>query len=188
MQEHELFYIFVDRLEKLNIRYMITGSVASMLYGEPRMTHDIDLIIELEAGDLEAFTHAFPSDAFYCPVKDVIRTEINRETRGHFNLIHHDSGFKADIYPVGRDEIHQWAIQNRRRVESGTSKVWLAPPEYVIVRKLQYYAEGGGEKHLRDIRCMLEVSRDSIDHKQLTAMVHRYHLQDAWGRCGDVMP
>ena len=48
MQEHNLFLIFLSRFRQSNIKYIVTGSVASIIYGEPRLTHDIDLVIELK--------------------------------------------------------------------------------------------------------------------------------------------
>ena len=99
MQEHDLFRIFIDRLNRLNVRYIITGAVASTIYGEPRLTHDLDLVIELSTSEIIKFIDAFPPDEFYCPPKEVIMLEIGRRHRGHFNLIHQDTGFKADIFP-----------------------------------------------------------------------------------------
>ena len=58
MPDHSIFFIFTSRLNKLNIRYMITGSVAGIVYGEPRMTHDIDLVLEMAYADAEGFTEA----------------------------------------------------------------------------------------------------------------------------------
>ncbi len=56
----------------------------------------------------------------------------------------------------------------------------LAPPEYVIVRKLEYYREGGSEKHLRDIRSMLAVSGEQIDRASLREWIERRGLQTEW--------
>jgi hypothetical protein len=77
---------------------MITGAVASIIYGEPRLTNDIDLVINMKPDDVETFADAFPIEDFYCPPPEVIKLEIGRSQRGHFNLIHHETGFKADIY------------------------------------------------------------------------------------------
>jgi len=85
----------------------------------------------------------------------VIRLEIDRSQRGHFNLIHHETGFRADIYASGRDELHHWELQNRKAVGVEGEKFWLAPVEYVILRKLEHYREGESEKHLRDISSIL---------------------------------
>ena len=58
----------------------------------------------------------------------------------------------------------------------------LAPPEYVIVRKLEYYREGGSEKHLRDIRSMLAVSGEQLDWSELNEWIRRQGVQDQWGK------
>ena len=76
---------------------MVTGAVAATIYGEPRLTHDIDLVIDLRLQDIEGFVDAFPFEEFYCPPPEVIRLEASRSQRGHFNLIHHDTGLKADF-------------------------------------------------------------------------------------------
>lgn len=180
MPEHNLFRIFVSRLNKLSIPYMITGAVASIIYGEPRLTNDIDLVINLKSDDVETFADAFPIEDFYCPPPEVIRLEIGRSQRGHFNLIHHETGFKADIYGSGRDELHHWGLKNRKAVDVEGEKFWLAPIEYVILRKLEYYREGESEKHLRDISSILAFSSDEIDFKMLEAQINKRTLEKEW--------
>jgi len=122
----------------------------------------------------------FPAEDFYHPPEVVIRTEIGREARGHFNLIHHATGFKADIYPIGRDALHRWAMAKRRIVELGSHHISLAPAEYVIIRKLQYYQEGRSVKHLRDIRGILATSGSDIDMTELDARIVQLGLSETW--------
>lgn len=155
--------IFAERLERSGVTYMVTGSVASTVYGEPRLTHDIDLVVELRRSDVEPFLAAFEEEGFYRPPREAVTLEVGRPVRGRFNLIHHDTGYKADVYVAGRDPLHRWALGRRVRVTLGGTGLWLAPPEYVILRKLEYFREGGSEKHLRDIAAMLEVSSGRID-------------------------
>ena len=173
---------FVSRLEKLEISYVVTGAVASIIYGEPRLTNDVDLIMMMKTEDIERFVQAFPSNEFYCPPAEVLKIEIRRPQRGHFNLIHHDTGTKADIYLAGEDELHRWALSKRRDMVVEGERVRVAPPEYVIVRKLEYYREGGSEKHLRDIAGMVELSSDEIDFKVLEEFVQRYRLEKEWAK------
>ena len=173
---------FVSRLEKLEIPYVVTGAVASIIYGEPRLTNDVDLIVMMKTEDIEKFVQAFPSTEFYCAPVEVLKIEIRRPRRGHFNLIHHDTGTKADIYLAGEDELHQWALSKRRDMVVEGERVRVAPPDYVIVRKLEYYREGGSEKHLRDIAGMLELSSQEIDFKQLDDFVQRYGLEKEWAK------
>ena len=180
MQEDSIFFIFTSRLNNLNIRYMITGSVASIVYGEPRMTHDIDLVMELEYEDTERFAEAFPIETFYCPPAEVIKVELGRSFRGHFNLIHHETGFKADIYLRGRDPLHEWALSNRKKIDIEGEYIWVAPVEYVILRKLDYYREGKSEKHIRDIQGILSVSANDIDFVELEKRVESLGLSQEW--------
>ena len=153
-----LFQVFTDRINHLGLEYMATGSVAGMIYGEPRMTHDIDLVLRLKLSEVTALEQAFPLEEFYVPSSQTIRLEARRLVRGHFNLIHHASGFKADVYLEGRDPLHLWAMEKRELFEFMESNIWVAPPEYVIIRKLEFYEEGGSEKHLRDIAGILEMT------------------------------
>jgi len=180
MLEPELFLLFVRPLNRAGIRYMVTGSVAAIFYGEPRLTHHVDLVAFLNDADIRGLADSFPSADFYVPPLEVIAAEVQREQRGHFNLIHLETGFKADVYPTGRDDLNAWAFRLRRRVPFEGETVVLAPPEYVIVRKLEYYREGGSEKHLRDIRSMLAISGEQLDKAALTEWIERRGVQSEW--------
>ena len=181
MPQTELFLIFTERLETSGIPYMVSGSVASIIYGEPRLTNDIDIILHLRSGDVNVVSEAFPLVDFYCPPKEVMVIEARRKQRGHFNLIHHDTGHKADIYLFGEDPLHTWGFAERARIEvSEKQSLWIAPPEYVILRKLQYFKEGGSEKHIGDIRGMLEVSGDIIDMSILDHWIPKLGLSSEW--------
>ena len=161
----DLFAVYTQRLNQAGLAYMITGSVAGMIYGEPRITHAIDLILRMNFEDVDKLLEAFPNEDFYAPPAESLRVEVRRRIRGHFNLIHHQTGFKADIYLEGRDPLHLWAMGQRRSFELDGHVVWFAPPEYVIIRKLEFHQEGGSEKHLTDIAAMLavtDVEKDQI--------------------------
>jgi len=158
MLEANLFRLYTEPLNRLGIVYMATGSVASMVYGEPRLTHDIDIVLRLPQNQLASFLEAFSVDEFYVPPAETIQLENRLESRGHFNLLHHQSGFKADIYLDGKDPLHIWALEKRRVFDFLGNEIWVAPPEYVIIRKLEFFEEGGTEKHLRDIGGMLQMT------------------------------
>lgn len=184
MQEPELFAPFVIALERLGLPYFITGSMAGILYGEPRMTHDVDIVVAMSLRDVARVVEAFPLEEFYCPPEDVLAIEVRREQRGHFNLIHHTSGFKADIY-LAFDELHRWALAHRRTVVLDQLQLRVAPVEYVIVRKLEYFREGRSEKHMRDIRGMLDVSGSEIDLPFLEQWITRLSLAAEWQQARD---
>jgi hypothetical protein len=180
MPEHNLFRIFISRINRLSIPYMITGAVAGIVYGEPRLTNDIDIVIDLKPDDIDQFADSFPIEDFYCPPTEVIKLEINRPLRGHFNLIHHKTGFRADIYAAGKDELNFWGLKNRKAVDVEGDEFWLAPVEYVILRKLEYYQEGGSDKHLRDISGILALSSDQINFKILDEKIKARRLKKEW--------
>lgn len=180
MPERSLFQIFLVALEELDIPYMVTGAVASIVYGSPRVTHDIDLVVLIDTKRVQAFADAFQPGQFYCPPVEVIRNESIRPVRGHFNIIHHETGFKADVYLMGTDPLHRWGMSNRRRIQIGGRSFWVAPPEYVILRKLEYYREGGSQKHLDDIVGMLEISSDKVDIPFIQEKIGRLGLQTQW--------
>jgi hypothetical protein len=180
MLEPNLFLIFVNRLNASGIRYMITGAVASIVYGEPRLTHDIDLVLELDDASAQKLVEVFPLEEFYCPPLEILKIEAKRPHRGHFNLIHHETGFKADIYLMGQDRFHHWGMSRRRQFKIAGEMIWFAPPEYVILRKLEFFREGGSEKHLNDIISMIEVSSQQIDFEELQSKVKSCALEKEW--------
>ena len=185
MQNLNLFSLYTEILNKNKIDYLVTGSVASIVYGEPRLTHDIDLILNLLEEQIDGFIAAFPSDQFYCPPKEVIKVELKRSIRGHINLIHHETGFKADIYFTEKDELLIWAFKHRQTIKIFDSTIFLAPPEYVIVKKLEFYKEGDAQKHLTDINGILLNSKDIIDFVFLNKIILRRGLDDQWKSVSD---
>ena len=115
----------------------------------------------------------------------MLRIELKRDVHSHFNLIHHRSGLKADCYPFTGDPLHRWAVDRVNVVEMEENrKVRLAPVEYVIIRKLEFYNSGGSDKHLRDIRHMLEAQRDAIDFAFLDKEITKRNLEDAYQKVG----
>ena len=180
MPEPELVLLFVRPLNRAGIRYITSGSVAAVIYGEPRLTHDVDFVVFLDDADIRRLAGAFPAADYYLPPLETICAEVRREQRGHFNIIHLETGFKADCYLSGREELHAWAFRLRRPIQFEGETVMLAPPEYVILRKLEYYREGGSEKHLRDIRSMLAISGGQIDRASLDQWIERRGLQNEW--------
>lgn len=180
MQELNLFALYLDVLSKYQIPYFVTGSVAAIVYGDPRLTHDIDLVINLNILNVDNFLKAFPPDEFYCPPEEVIKTEMNRSSRGHFNLIHHETGFKADLYLIGREELQLWAMKNSKEIEFAGGRIKIAPPEYVIIKKLEFFKEGKAQKHLSDIRAMLVNSSDLIDYTLLNKLINEGGLTLEW--------
>lgn len=154
--------------------------MAVIAYGEPRLTLDIDRVLAIPTPALTLLPALFPAPDFYCPPLEVLQVECARGQRGHFNLLQVASGLKADVYPAGTDPLHRWGLEHRRWITVEGIPVAFAPPEYVIVRKLEYCREGGSEKHLRDIRSMMEVSGDGLDRGWLDSVIQGRGLVEVW--------
>jgi hypothetical protein len=171
--------LFAVRLAATGAPYMITGATAAILYGQPRVTNDLDVVLALNDSTRAALLHAFPEADFYVPPESVIRAEQARSQRGHFNLIHHETGYKADIYLVGADPLHAWALPLRRRIRwSDDIEVHVAPPEYVVIRKLEFYREGRSAKHPVDIRAIVETT--GVDEAAMATWLARLNLFPLW--------
>lgn len=175
--------IFAPRLNALGVPWMAVGSIASSAYGERRTTLDLDVVAAVREHHAARFLTVFPETDFYCPPADVIQAESARPAHGHFNLIHHHSVYKADIYLTAGSDFERWAFANRRAVTVGETPAWLAPPEFVIIHKLEFFREGGSEKHIRDIRGMLVVT--DVDGALIVREVERRGLADQWRHCVD---
>src|ERR1019366_1662285 len=134
-------------LNREGLRYMVTGATAAIIYGVPRLTNDLDVVLTLAAEQAARLPVLFPAEHFHCPPVEAIQTELRRARRGHFNIIEEATGYKADFYPAGSDPFHAGALEHRRDFGEGSEPLWAAPPEYVIVRKLEYFREGHSEKH-----------------------------------------
>jgi hypothetical protein len=179
MLEPDEISLFVERLEAIGAQYMITGATAAIVYGQPRVTNDIDVVLALGEEHVSMLLMAFPASEFYLPPESVIRAERSRSLRGHFNVIHHATGYKADIYLAGDDPLHAWALPLRRAIVwTDTVTLRVAPPEYVILRKLEFFREGGSSKHVTDVRAIL--ASTAVDSAAIDVWAARLGLAQLW--------
>jgi len=180
MSIDELLARFAVPLNGLALPWMITGGAAAIVYGEPRLTNDLDVVLAMRPTDAPRVAAAFEADDTYVPPMEVLELEAARRTHGHFNVIHSLSSLRADVYIAGDDPLHAWGLERRYRMEVGGATVWIAPPEYVIVRKLEYAAQGGGDRHLRDIARMLERRLTPIDDAMIADCAASRGLLPLW--------
>jgi hypothetical protein len=159
---------------------MVTGAVAAILYGEPRLTNDIDVVAALDSSSARRLAREFPANEFYVPPPETLDDAVRQPTHGHFNVIHIASALKVDVYPAGSDPLNAWGLEHRRALQISGRKVWAAPPEYVILLKLEYWHAGESEKHLRDIRAILRILGTDVDRETITAEAIRKGLSREW--------
>lgn len=177
MDQSDLMRYLLDVLEDQKLRYGIAGSHASMAFGEPRLTNDIDVVVELNPTTLAPFIAAFPPADFYVSEQGA---EFAATRGGMFNIIHPDSGNKIDvIVPATKFEREQLSRIVRIPVFVGRDASFISP-EDVIIKKMVYFQEGGSEKHLRDIAGILRVLGDRIDQNHVLRWSEELGLMDIW--------
>ena len=178
--EPNLIDLFARPLHQAGIRYLVAGSVGSMHYSEPRLTLDIDIPLCVTPKDIPTIHKCFSEPEYYCPPADVIASEIARDCRSHFNIIHIPSGLKADLYPSNRDKTFAWAWQHHLAEESPHGQIHIAPVEYIILWKMIFYQEGKSEKHLRDIQRILGIQPRLTHPIFLDDNIKSHSLQEVW--------
>ncbi len=176
----DLISLFAPAFDASGADWMVAGGVASIVYGEPRLTQDIDIVAALRAEDAARLREQFPATDFYCPADETILKEAGRPAYGHFNVLHLESDARADVYLAGTDTLARRGLAARRIVRLVGRQVPIAPPEYVILHKLLFRKQGAGERHLRDIRGMLRVLGDSVDLEALEHEAAGFGLLDQW--------
>ena len=178
MGPHELLGTVVEVLERLRIPYLVTGSIASMAYGEPRLTNDIDIVAEIQPDHINDLLAAFPSPEYYLS-EEMIRGAIR--SSGQFNIIHPTSGLKVDLILRQNTPFDQSRFARRKRLRPAKDyEADFAAPEDVIIKKMEFYKEGGSDKHLRDITGILRISGQEIDRAYIASWAERLGVMEIW--------
>ena len=165
VKDYELkafFTYVIDVLERLGIPYMVVGGFAAIFYGEPRLTIDVDIVVDMRSEHIRPFVAAFPIPDYYVS-EEGIRDSLQR--RYPFNVIQPATGAKVDLVPLPRDPFTRLAFQHRQRLAydaAGHSATFITP-EDIIVAKLIAHRETGSDKHLRDARGVLVMQWNELD-------------------------
>ncbi len=150
--EIDVLCLVARRLDGAAIPYMVSGSLAMTFYAEPRMTRDVDLVVELHEADVDRFVALF-SDDFYCEPAG-IRRAIQRQ--GMFNIIHAARVVKVDIIVRKAEPYRREEFERRRRVTFVEGQeLSIVTPEDLVLSKLVWAREGDSSRQLDDVRQVL---------------------------------
>lgn len=168
MSQSELLKLVARRLEAAGIGYMVSGSVASSLQGEPRATHDIDIVVSVQVPAVDAAARlkaAFPEPDFYldeAAARDAILLG------GMFNLIDAREGDKVDFWLLTDDAFDQMRFERRYIDTFEDARLSVSRPEDTILMKLRWAALlGGSEKQFMDALRVYEVQHGRLDESYL---------------------
>lgn len=180
MTEPSLLELFIKPLSASGIAYFITGGVATIIYGEPRFTRDIDVVLSVRPSDAVRFLSLWPENSYYSPPLEAFEEESARHRHGHFNVIHIESGLVADCYVAGDDPLHAWAFERVLTLDVDGLSIRIAPVEYVIVRKLSYFTQSGSTRHLEDVVRICRIRGNEIDQRIMDAWIVELDVEAAW--------
>jgi hypothetical protein len=178
MEQSDLLRFVVHVFEGMGLRYFVTGSTATIFYGEPRLTNDIDVVVDLSETQVAEFCHLFPEDEFY--VSEAAALEAVR-ANAQFNVIHPASGLKVDVIVPEPSRFNQSRFARVRRIHAANDlQACFTSPEDAIIKKMDSYREGKSEKHLRDIAGVLKTSGEQIDRAYVERWAKELDLLDVW--------
>ena len=145
-----------QRLTSGGVAFMLTGSMAMNYYAQPRMTRDIDLVVELASKQIDLLISMFETE-YYVDRHAVARAIAERST---FNLIHNETIIKLDCIVLKRDQYRQQEFARRRLVALGDFETWIVSREDLILSKLYWARDSKSELQLRDVKNLLTVDCD----------------------------
>jgi len=178
LEPFELMQIMATFFETHAIPYRVVGSLASMAFGEPRFTNDIDIAAELTLHHVPDLCRAFPASDYYLS-EPAVRDAIRRKSQ--FNIIHPASGLKVDVFIPDDSEFARTESTRARRITSeGAYSAWFGSPEDIILNKLVYFREGGSEKHLRDIAGMMKLLQHKLDRDYINLWSVKLGVSSEW--------
>ena len=174
-EELEVLEIVTRRLNEAEIPYMISGSIAANYYTVPRMTRDIDVVIELEQGDIDKFVGLFEKD-FYLN-RETVMNEVS--CRGMFNLIHNRYVIKIDFIINKSSAYQQGAFSRRKQVLIEQSPMWFVSAEDLVISKLLWAKDSHSEMQLKDVANLMETV-DNLDSKYINNWVRELGLEQIY--------
>jgi hypothetical protein len=149
----------IQKLSAAGIDYMIVGSHAMFLYGEPRATQDIDIVIEATFEQVEAFASLLNEDQYVS--LDAARSAVERKSM--FNVIDTTSGWKIDLILRKSRAYDEEAFRRRRKAPLLGQDVWVLSAEDAILSKLEWARKGDSERQLRDAESIAVIQWDNLD-------------------------
>lgn len=174
-EELEVLKIVTGRLNEAQVPYMLTGSIAANFYAVPRLTRDIDIVVELRTVDVEKVFSLFAGD-FYID-KGMIWEAITQQRM--FNIIHEKAIVKVDLIIKKDDQYQRQAFARRRKVDIEGIEMFIIAPEDLILSKLLWAKQNLSELQLADVRNLLS-SLTELDHVYLSRWAKELAVEDLY--------
>lgn len=165
-------------LKRLKIPYIVTGGIAVLIWGRPRFTADIDIVIELQPEKINDLGKALAGlgKAGYIE-KEAIKQALKRQ--GEFNFIDGETGVKVDFWMLKKkDPFDISRLKKKTAKIILRERVYFTSPEDLILIKLKWYKETQSNRHLEDIESILKISSKKLDMKYLKRWAKKLKVSD----------
>ncbi len=177
----EAFQDLLEALDRLEMHFVVGGSVASGTHGLPRLTNDIDILADLSTDQLAEFCEVL-LPRFYVDEETARRA---LEAGRAFNVIHVKAAYKFDIFPAGQDRFAHSQLARRRYTTTsvmGLEEIEfpVSSPEDTILSKLVWYRKGRevSDRQWRDVLGVVAVQTGRLDHAYLRQWAAELHVED----------
>ncbi len=177
MSSTEVLRRVTAALDSAGINYMLTGSFASVFYGSPRSTQDIDFVIEATPARLQAFAGNLLDDEYYVDL-DAALEAFKRESL--FNVIDLKAGWKIDMIIRKSRAFSREEFGRRQHVHMGGIPLFVASAEDIILAKLEWAKLGASQRQIDDAAGILKLRGDSLDRSYLDKWVRELGLTKEW--------
>ena len=147
----EVLKLVAGRLDRAGIAYMVSGSIALSYYAQPRLTRDIDIVVEMRPDDAERLDDLFAAD-FYIDT-EMVRDAINRHSM--FNVIHYDYVMKVDFIIRKDTPYRQTEFLRRCPIDIDGMILWFVTAEDLLLSKLAWAADSQSQMQLDDVRNLI---------------------------------
>lgn len=167
--------------EKLKLPYLIIGGMAVLVWGKPRFTADIDVVLEIEPSGVGGLVAALKglNEAGY--VDEDVVSEMVR-SGGEFNFIDGVTGIKVDFWILKKDPFDSSRLKRRVAKDISGQKVYFTSPEDLILSKLKWYKESHSARHLDDVESVLRLSGGELDVVYLKEWAGKLGVSEELGK------
>lgn len=178
MSQQKLLITVLSVLDNNDIEYMITGSVASSVQGEPRTTHDIDIVVNIQRNTVPSLLNAFTPPQYYLSEQAILDAITHQ---GMFNLIDTAEGNKIDFWLLTKSPFDESRFKRRYAQPLFGMKMFVSSPEDTILMKLKWAQDSGGsEKQFIDAVRVFELQNKLLDFNYLEGWSEKLNLSVLW--------
>lgn len=168
IQLHQLF-------ERLHIEYYVTGGIAAVTYGEPRLTQDVDIVLNLTPQDIDLLVAALESAGFYVPGVEEVKSGRMRT----LGITHQETIARADLVLAHSERFDALKFERRRLIEiPQRGAIYLASAEDLILNKLRWRRQSQSEKQWRDVLGILKTQGEKLDFGYLATWAEQLQVDD----------